>query len=313
MQVEISSIEVGDRRRKDYGDITGLAESIDKYGLLHPVVIDDTGKLVAGGRRLMACLKLGWKKIDVRKLGELTPLELREIELEKNRQRKDLTPSERTKLMVEQAEASEAIVKEQRKQAKSNSGHKVSQNGRGRPKADNSEKEAAERMGVPRATVRKAKQHKTAFDRYPFLDRPHWNQSNAIEAFTQIEDMPAADRPRAVAMVDGPAIPPANALTMLGTLAAMTPKNRRLVFADFESGDAKRKSQSISCAAAMPPNFDGRIGRNVLILKEIGKAQSIGDEPEYKAAIEAINQLQERLQDEYQRDAKSLERRRNGR
>ena len=63
----------------------------------------------------------------------------------------------------------------------------------------------------------------------------------------------------------------------------------------------------------MPPIPDGRLGRNVLILKEIAKSQAIGDEPEYKVAIEAINQLQERLQDEYQRETKSLQRRRDGR
>jgi ParB family chromosome partitioning protein len=61
----IASIMVGERIRKDMGDIDGLAESIADIGLLHPVIVTPDGKLLAGERRLEACKKLGWDKVPV--------------------------------------------------------------------------------------------------------------------------------------------------------------------------------------------------------------------------------------------------------
>jgi len=37
--VRIADIRIGERHRKDMGDIEGLARSIDEIGLLHPVVV----------------------------------------------------------------------------------------------------------------------------------------------------------------------------------------------------------------------------------------------------------------------------------
>lgn len=89
-------------------------------------------------------------------------------------------------------------------------------------------------------------------DQYPFLDSPHWNEPDTVEAFERLESLPEADRPRAVAMVDGPGVPFADGLTMLRILAAMTQRNRLSVFEDFESGDVRSKSRAISCAAGKP-------------------------------------------------------------
>jgi ParB-like chromosome segregation protein Spo0J len=47
----ISDIKVGQRRREDFGDLQGLADSIAKYGLFHPVIVDGDDNLVAGERR----------------------------------------------------------------------------------------------------------------------------------------------------------------------------------------------------------------------------------------------------------------------
>jgi len=90
-EVPIGSIRVGRRFRRDVGDLTGLAESIDEIGLLHAVVISPDKKLVAGFRRLKACKQLGWKKIPVR----VVDLErLVEGEFAENVHRKDFTLSE---------------------------------------------------------------------------------------------------------------------------------------------------------------------------------------------------------------------------
>lgn len=65
MKLKISNIVIGKRYRKDLGNISLLAESIQEVGLLHPVVIDDNSHLIAGQRRIESCKLLGWIEIDV--------------------------------------------------------------------------------------------------------------------------------------------------------------------------------------------------------------------------------------------------------
>ena len=87
----ISSIIVGERHRKDFGDIDALAKSIAEIGLLHPVVITSNNELIAGARRLAACKQLGWKKVPV------TVVNIDACvrgEYAENTLRKDFTPSE---------------------------------------------------------------------------------------------------------------------------------------------------------------------------------------------------------------------------
>ena len=52
------NIKIGKRFRKNVGDLTQLQESIEKEGLLHPVVINSKNELIAGFRRLKSWLKL---------------------------------------------------------------------------------------------------------------------------------------------------------------------------------------------------------------------------------------------------------------
>jgi hypothetical protein len=49
------------RFRKDLGDLTDLKKSIKENGLIHPVVIDSKGNLIAGERRRAACRELGFE------------------------------------------------------------------------------------------------------------------------------------------------------------------------------------------------------------------------------------------------------------
>jgi hypothetical protein len=55
----ISSIAIGERVRKDMGDIAALSASIEKHGLLHPPAVTSDGVLIAGHRRILACTGLG--------------------------------------------------------------------------------------------------------------------------------------------------------------------------------------------------------------------------------------------------------------
>lgn len=90
-EILLSKIKMGIRFRSEPGDIKALAESIQEIGLLHPIVLDEENKLIAGGRRISAVRSLGWKSIpytvisiDDNKIGEF----------HENAVRKDFTYSE---------------------------------------------------------------------------------------------------------------------------------------------------------------------------------------------------------------------------
>ena len=89
--MEISSIQIGDRARKDMGDLGALAASIREHGLLHPPAVTSDGTWIAGHRRIQACISLGMTAIPVRVIdvGDLLS-----AERDENQVRKDFTPSE---------------------------------------------------------------------------------------------------------------------------------------------------------------------------------------------------------------------------
>lgn len=91
----VAGIVVGERVRKDPGDLAALADSIGRLGLLHPVVIAPTGELLAGWRRLEAVKLLGQTEVAVRIANDVADLhDALEVESDENAMRKDFTPSE---------------------------------------------------------------------------------------------------------------------------------------------------------------------------------------------------------------------------
>ena len=62
-----------------------------RIGLLNPIIVDEHNNLLAGHRRLLAAMHLGWQTVPVRLFNELDESMRREIELEENIRRKDLT------------------------------------------------------------------------------------------------------------------------------------------------------------------------------------------------------------------------------
>ncbi len=83
-----------ERVRQDIGKIEKLAESIKKYGQIHPILITRDYELIAGGRRLAACLMLKCN-VSATFQDEVTPFLMRSLELEENLQRKDFTEYEK--------------------------------------------------------------------------------------------------------------------------------------------------------------------------------------------------------------------------
>lgn len=64
--IPIDQIKIGKRYRVQLGDLETLARSIQRVGLLHPVVINRDMQLIAGHRRLEALRSLGWTEIPAR-------------------------------------------------------------------------------------------------------------------------------------------------------------------------------------------------------------------------------------------------------
>jgi ParB-like chromosome segregation protein Spo0J len=111
--VKLADIRVGQRHRKDLGDIAALIKSIEAVGLLQPPVVTAELQLIAGGRRLQALRELGRQEADVYVAAGLDDaLDRLRAEREENTCRKELTPSE----AVAFAEALEALEKEQARQ-----------------------------------------------------------------------------------------------------------------------------------------------------------------------------------------------------
>jgi ParB family chromosome partitioning protein len=93
IEIPCEQIQVGERHRKEMGDLEALAASISTVGLLHPPVVTKGGVLVCGERRFRAMRDiLGWKTIPVIVL-EVSSIV--EGEYAENEIRKDFTPSER--------------------------------------------------------------------------------------------------------------------------------------------------------------------------------------------------------------------------
>ncbi len=87
-------IVIGERFRQEYKNIPDLAESFKRFGILEPVIVeqvDGTYQLLAGGRRMQAAEVADLKKIPCIIKKNLSEIERKELELEENLQREDLT------------------------------------------------------------------------------------------------------------------------------------------------------------------------------------------------------------------------------
>ncbi|GEM_PF-3470621 len=98
--VPLDQVEVGERYRKDPGDLTGLIASINELGILEPLVVVRKGPsrylLVCGGRRFACATKLGLKEVPVHVVELANPLQ---AEFDENAHRKEYTLTERVAII----------------------------------------------------------------------------------------------------------------------------------------------------------------------------------------------------------------------
>ncbi|HDA3325276.1 TPA: ParB N-terminal domain-containing protein [Staphylococcus aureus] len=143
MLIDINKVTVGKRIRKDYGDITSLADDIEDMGLINPPVVTPDYELIAGERRLKAMKKLDYRQIEVRVMSVEDYEHQLKIEISENEERKAFTYSERMDY-AKQLERIEA------KKAKDRKTSKLKQN------KDTVTDQGPERKGETRDIVGKA-------------------------------------------------------------------------------------------------------------------------------------------------------------
>lgn len=104
MKIQIKDVAVSDRGRKEFKNIREMADSIKTHGLIHPVVVspreDGRYDLVAGERRLRGAILAGLAEVPATLRDDLDEVQIKEIELEENIQRSDLTWVEENEILT---------------------------------------------------------------------------------------------------------------------------------------------------------------------------------------------------------------------
>lgn len=164
--IAIHDIVVGERYRKDLGDLGPLKASIVELGLLHPVVIDGERRLLVGGRRLEACKQLEMLTIPAVTAASLTDLRQRVMaEKDENVCREPFKPSEMVALgrvieefqrPIAEAAKAEGGGDKKSKEAKSDGGSSPKRS-KPRDESKRTSSVAAAACGVDRRTYEKAK------------------------------------------------------------------------------------------------------------------------------------------------------------
>ncbi len=97
--IKLEDIIIGERFRKDLGDLDELINSIKEKGIIQPITVDSNMNLLAGGRRCAASLAIGLPTVPAIIRDALDEIDAREIELMENVHRKDFTWVEQAALV----------------------------------------------------------------------------------------------------------------------------------------------------------------------------------------------------------------------
>lgn len=110
--VAISSIVIPLRHRA-YRDVTALAESISRVGLLQPIILTEGRTLIAGLHRLEACKSLGHREIKA-EIRSFSDVDAELAEIDENLIRNELSALERAEHLARRKAIYEAIHPETR-------------------------------------------------------------------------------------------------------------------------------------------------------------------------------------------------------
>ena len=181
MLIDIDKIVVGDRIRKDFGDIQELAEDIKENGLINPPVVNKSYELLAGERRLRACKLLGWPTIEVRMMDTRDAEHDFEIEVSENENRKDFSRTEREEVYTRYVQM------------------KLQQSGPIGPRVHAVEAEAAKLLGTSRTNMNREREILANRNLLDPADFANWDEGklSTNKAYQRIRDAKArAERER---------------------------------------------------------------------------------------------------------------------
>jgi ParB family chromosome partitioning protein len=310
IDIALSCIDVGERRRDDYGDIGALAKGLKRIGLLEPIIVDrattkDRYRLVAGARRLKAAQMLKWNTIPASLRGNLTDEELRDIELEENENRKQLKAEERRKTF----RASKQIVENAKKAAAiSSTVDEKKRRGR-KAKSGKSHKELAADLGVSEGTLVHAEQHVDIAERFPWLQSDAWIQADVRRFRRALQRIPPDEHETVCQFIQQAAWPldprPDRVIEYAEVLGMKTPEERAHIFRLWESADERNQSLARTRALHRPPMPDVRsrhIHEALLWLKKAVKPP-FDAEPEvgeFRSVIKHLDALSDRIEKRYE-------------
>jgi len=138
--------------RRELGDVAQLAESIEVLGLINPIAVDKTGRVMAGRRRMAAVKSLGWIDVPVRVLDADEVL----VEDAENAMRLPLTPSEEVHMAKRMRQRLGEQAGARRVQGQRKGSATLAGEGEGKKKPLRAADVAAKRLGTSRRTLERA-------------------------------------------------------------------------------------------------------------------------------------------------------------
>jgi ParB-like chromosome segregation protein Spo0J len=200
VKYRISDIIVGNRKR-ELGDISQLAQSIQELGLINPITILPDGTLVAGLHRLAACESLEWKEVDVN-IAQLDQLHAELAEIDENLIRTELHWADRDKQLKRRKDIYEVLHPETKNGnsiERTLSRIKSEVNGDIRQPLPSFTQDVANKTNISDRTIREGIQRAEAFtdDQMEALKSAEVTQTDA----TKIARMPQPEREEAIKSV----------------------------------------------------------------------------------------------------------------
>ena len=196
----IGDIVVKARHRRDVGDLSDLKASMTAVGLLHPIVVNEKQRLLAGARRLSAAKELGWRDVPVRIVRTLDDaIRALTAERDENTCRKDFTGSEIVYLARDLEPLERVAAKERQAEAGPTDG-RGAKSGSGKiptPIKGRAKDKVAKAVGVDRKTLAKAEAIVAAAEAEPAkfhkLQEQMDRTGNVHGAFKQLKKWRQAD------------------------------------------------------------------------------------------------------------------------
>jgi hypothetical protein len=156
------------------------------------------------------------------------------LELDENRERKDLTAHERSKRRTEEIRAARREAKAEAAKAKTcgESPHVSGKGGRGKKgRKPGSVRDVAERTGYSGKDQQEAERHVEFADRYPFLQGATFKREHVLEIERSLRNLPAPEHAAAMNLAEREPWEPPQVARGICRLVDMEPTRRQRVYA----------------------------------------------------------------------------------